>query len=66
MYNSCVRGTMLYSSECWPLRQEDKKCLERSERAMLLWMCNIKKTACQHKFPPKSSETEKPGFSVKV
>ena len=43
MYNSCVRGTMLYSSECWALRQEDKKRLERSERAMLLWMCNIMK-----------------------
>ena len=34
MYNSCVRGTMLYSSECWPLRQ-DKKRLECSEREML-------------------------------
>ena len=34
---------MLYSSECWALRQEDKRRLERSERAMLLWMCNIKK-----------------------
>ena len=43
IYNSCVRGMMLYRSECWALRQEDKKCLERSERAILLWMCNIKK-----------------------
>ena len=25
-----------------------------------------KRTTCQHKFPPKSSETEKPGLSVKV
>ena len=23
MYNSCVRGTMLYSSKCWALRQEE-------------------------------------------
>ena len=43
MYNSCVRGTMLYSSECCALRQEDKKYLERGERAMLSWLCNIKK-----------------------
>ena len=43
MYNSCVRGTMLYSSECWALWQEDKKYLERGERAMLLRLCNIKK-----------------------
>ena len=34
---------MLYSSEYWALRQEDKERVERSERAMLLWMCNIKK-----------------------
>ena len=43
MYNSCVRGTMLYSSKCWALRQEHKKHLEGSERAMLFWLCNIKK-----------------------
>ena len=43
MYNTCVRGAMLYSSECWALKQEDKKRLKRSERATLLWMCNIKK-----------------------
>ena len=43
MYKNCARGTMLYSSECWALRLEDKKRLERSERAKLLWLCNIKK-----------------------
>ena len=40
---AAVRGTMFYSSECWALRQEDKKHFECSERATLLWMCNIKK-----------------------
>ena len=43
MYNSCFRGTMLYSSECWALRKEYKKRLEHSERAMLLWLWNTKK-----------------------
>ena len=43
MYHSCVRGAMLYSSECWALKQEHKKRLERSERAMLSWLCIIKK-----------------------
>ena len=43
LYNSCVRGMMLYPSECFALRQEDKKSLECGERARLLWMCNIKK-----------------------
>ena len=35
MYNSCIRGTMFHLSECWAHEQEDKKFLERSERAML-------------------------------
>ena len=43
MNNSCVRGTMLFSSKCWALRQEDKNRLECSKRTMILWMCNIKK-----------------------
>lgn len=43
MYNSCVRWTLLDSSEYWALRKEDKKHLERSESAILLWMWNIKK-----------------------
>ena len=64
MYNSCVKGTMLFSSECWPLRQDDWSVVK--EQCSYGWMCNNKKTACQHKFPPKSSKTEKPGFSVKV
>ena len=34
---------MVYSSECWALRQEVKKHFERSGRAILLWLCNIKK-----------------------
>ena len=43
IYKGCVRRTMLYSSECWALRQEDKKCLVRSEIALLLRLCSIKK-----------------------
>ena len=43
MYNTCVKGSMLYSSEFWAIRQEDRKPLEHSERAMLLWMSSIKK-----------------------
>ena len=43
IYNSRVRGTMLYSSECWALRQGHKECLEHIEGVMLLWMCSIKK-----------------------
>ena len=46
------------------LRQEDKKHLECSERAVLVQ--HQERTTCQHKIPPKLIETEKPGFSVKV
>ena len=66
MCNSCIRGSMLYLSECWaPVRQEGKKRLERSERAMLLWLCNIKKERVI-KNSRKSIETEKPRFCVRV
>ena len=58
---------MLYSSECWALRQEDKKCLVRSEIARAVKVVqHQERTTCQHKFPPKSIETEKSGFSAKV
>ena len=42
-YHSCVRGTMPYSSQCWALRQGDKKHLDRSQTIMVLWMGIIKK-----------------------
>ena len=42
MYNSCVRSDDALFIRI-VVRQEDKKRLERSERAMLLWLCNIKK-----------------------
>ena len=44
--NVQIQEMMFFSSECWALRQERKKRLERSERAILLWMCNIKKKQC--------------------
>ena len=34
---------MHHSSECWGLREEVKERLDHSGRAMLLWMCNMKK-----------------------
>ena len=42
LYHSCVRGTLLYASECWPLWREEEQLLLRSERAMLRWMLKIK------------------------
>ena len=64
MYNSCVIGMMLSSSECWALRQKDKRRLKHSESNALMDVKHQERTTCQHKFPPKLIETEKPGFSV--
>ena len=44
VYNTCVRGALLYASECWPLMQNDLARLLRNERAMLRWICAIKPT----------------------
>ena len=33
---------MLYGCECWPIKKEDLRRLERNERTMLRWMCHIK------------------------
>ena len=42
LYDSCVRGTLLHASECWPLRREVMQRLLSNERAMLRWMLKIK------------------------
>ena len=65
MYNSCVIGMMLCSSEYSALTQE-KKHLEHRESNALMDVQHQERTVCQHKFPPESGETEKPGFGVKV
>ena len=36
LYDSCVRGTLLDASECWPLRREDMQRLLSNERTLLL------------------------------
>ncbi|XP_068686740.1 uncharacterized protein [Montipora foliosa] len=41
IYGCCVKGAMLYASECWAPRNADLARLERNERAMLKWMCGI-------------------------
>ena len=32
--SACVRGSMIYGSETWPMKVEDKQRLERAERVM--------------------------------
>ena len=44
MYGSCVRGVMLYASECWASRKIDMARLERNEQAMprKMWIYSFK------------------------
>ena len=42
IFNVCVRSVLLYGSECWAMRKEDKARLERKDRAMLRWICGVK------------------------
>ena len=41
MYSTCVRSSMIYGSETWPMKVEDKQRLERAERMMLRHMCGV-------------------------
>ena len=42
IFDVCVRSVLLYGSECWAMRKEDKARLERNDRAMLRWICGVK------------------------
>jgi len=42
IYKSCVQSVMIYGSETWPMKVEDARRLERTERAMMRRMCGVK------------------------
>jgi len=42
LYSSCVRSSMLYGSETWPVRKENEVALQQAEMRMVRWMCNVK------------------------
>ena len=41
LYSACVWSKMVYGSETWSMKVEDKQKLERAENAMLRWMCGV-------------------------
>ena len=41
IYSTCVRSSMIYGSETWPMKVEDKQRLERAERMMVRHMCGV-------------------------
>ena len=42
VYRCCVRSAMLYGSETWCLKENEKAILRRTERAMVRAMCGQK------------------------
>jgi hypothetical protein len=41
IYTACVRSSMIYGSETWPMKVEDRQRLERAERMMVRRMCGV-------------------------
>ena len=42
VYNSCVRTAMLHGSETWAPRVADTRRLQRTDRAMIRWICGAR------------------------
>ena len=41
IYRTCVQSVMVYGSETWPMKIEDQRRLERTERMMVRSMCGV-------------------------
>jgi Reverse transcriptase (RNA-dependent DNA polymerase)/Endonuclease/Exonuclease/phosphatase family len=41
VYRACVQRVLVHGSETWPMKIEDMKRLERTERMMVRWMCGV-------------------------
>ena len=46
LYRVAIRPSLLYGSDCWPLRKAQERRLETAEMRMLRWMCG--KTMTDH------------------
>ena len=42
LFNTCVRRTLIHAAECWPTTKKDMDRLQRTDRAMIRWMCNTR------------------------
>ena len=41
-YNICVRRVLLHGAECWATTAKDIDRLQRTDRAMIRWMCKVR------------------------
>ena len=42
VYSLCVRSVMLRAAETWAMKADTLNRLQRNDRAMILWFCNVK------------------------
>ena len=40
-YRACVRSVLLYACETWAVKEEDTQRIERTDRAMIRWICGV-------------------------
>ena len=41
IYSACVQSVLIYGTEFWAMNVDDLKSLERIERMMVRWMCEV-------------------------
>ena len=42
IYSTYIRPVLLYASECWAPTVENVNKLQRNDRAMIRWICNVR------------------------
>ena len=42
VYSSCVRSVMLHAAETWAMKVDTLNHLQRNDRAMIRWICNVR------------------------
>ena len=41
-YSTCIRSTMLHGSESWAISRDTLLRMQRNDRAMIRWICNVR------------------------
>ena len=42
IFSSCIRKTLLYGCETWPVSSETIRCLTSADNGMLHWICGVR------------------------
>ena len=48
LFSACVRRVMLHASECWAPTKKDLDKINRTDRSMIRWICNVRLTDRVH------------------